>query len=170
MADGWTEPVPDHFIADDMGSPIDLALVGCGKSKKPFGVWPASELYTGTLFRLAYNYARTYHEDTLILSALHGAIEPTLPLARYNVTTSTMFRSELEQWGHTVVGQLLSLYPLTRLTITFLCGQQYIRPVVAAMRKERPAWDHLAPLEGLDLFERLRWFRSKEDPNAIQKP
>lgn len=62
-----------------------ILLVGCGKSKLPHPA-AARDLYTGNLFRSARGYAEASGRPWLILSALHGVVEPEHEIDPYDLT------------------------------------------------------------------------------------
>jgi hypothetical protein len=53
-----------------LGRPVKVALIGCGKSKRP-GRHPARRLYSGPLFRASLEHAEHTADEVLILSALY---------------------------------------------------------------------------------------------------
>ena len=148
------------------GMPLTVALVSCGafKRKEP-GPHRAADLYIGRLFKLAFWHAIDHHDDVMILSALHGLVPPHQELEPYDYAMHQMTRQERGEWGKTVVGELMTHYPMTRLQLTLFAGQAYTQPVVAAIsRAHIQHWGLSQPLQGLDLFERMAWFkRFKEE-------
>lgn len=150
-------------VAMAQGSSLKVALVGCGKRKKPTTVGlPAHELYTGVPFRLAFQHARETADDVHILSALHGLVNPFSLLAPYDFSMVKLAPSKHLEWGRRVLADLRTAYPLTRLNITFYSGQQYIRPIMRAVTDEFAYWTFENPLDGLDMFERISWFKEQE--------
>jgi hypothetical protein len=142
---------------------MEVALVGCGKRKK--GVqqgWPAHELYTGMPFRLAYNHAKETADDVHILSALHGLVDPNSMLTPYDFSMVQLAPSKHLAWGRKVLDDLKVAYPMVRLKIVFYAGEQYIRPIMRAIHDEAAYWTFENPLEGLDLYQRIRWFKDAE--------
>lgn len=143
--------------------PLTVALVGCGKKKKKTRA-RACDIYTGTLFRLAYEYAERTADDVHILSALHGLLPPFQEIESYELPMNRMLIHEQKEWGNSVVSDLFTFYPLTPLRIIFYAGLAYIRPILEAAVDQAGYWDMQMPLEGLDLFERIRWFREQAKP------
>jgi hypothetical protein len=142
-------------------APLMVALVGCSSQKKKNeGGLPARELYTGRLSQMGYRYAMQRGWDVHFLSALHGVVPPHQRLAPYDCSMAQLLTSERMAWGNQVVGELLSFYPLVPLTLIFLAGMSYIRPVLEAIPSQVGYWTYKMPLEGLDLFGRLRWFKA----------
>lgn len=154
--------IPLDVALVESGKPRSVALVGCGKRKfaTEAGV-PAHQLYIGNPFRMSYAHAKETADDVLILSALHGLVEPTHRLAPYDYTMTQMLMSEQREWGINVVRALKVAYPLTPLRIIFYAGGHYVRPVVDALQPELGYWDYIDPLQGLDLFQRLAWFKAQ---------
>ena len=159
-------PLHVALVGSGVVSMRALALVGCGKQKLiTLEKVMARDLYVGRLFRAAFDHALRTADDVLILSALHALVEPTNRLSPYDFTMTQMLISEQIAWGRAVVHALKAHYPLTPLRITFYAGQQYIRPVMRAVG-DSPAgelnyWSFEDPLKGLDLFERLAWFKEQ---------
>lgn len=140
--------------------PIDVALVGCGKMKAVTeSDLPASELYIGNPFKMAFRHAMQTADDVHILSALHGMIPPHKRLAPYDYSMTKMFISDQRKWGIRVLTELKAAYPLTLLRIIFYAGQDYVRPIMDAVTTETSYWAFENPLKGLGLFERLAWFK-----------
>jgi hypothetical protein len=151
-----------HYDASGIDTvPLTIALVGCGKAKRGKGA-PASDLYVGSLFKLALDHAERTADDVHILSALHGLVQPFQYLEPYNMTFSRMFIHEHDHWGQRVVSDIFTNYPMTPLRIVFYAGQQYIRPFLKWSAHQMGYWTWENPLEGLDLFQRLAWFRERK--------
>lgn len=142
-------------------APLMVGLVGCSSQKKRHGGnLPASELYIGRLAQMGYQYSIKRGWDTHFLSALHGVVPPHHTLAPYDCSMAQLLPSEQMEWGTQVVSDLLSFYPLMPLTLIFLAGMSYIRPVLAALHPQVGYWTYKMPLDGLDLFGRMRWFKA----------
>ena len=150
----------DCRVREDTTLPLTVALVGCGKAKRAEPS-PASELYTGSLFRMAYDHAERTADDVHILSALHCLVPPYQVLEPYDLSFPKMFFHEHDEWAQRVYSDLFTCYPMTPLHIVFYAGQQYIRPLVPYLDEQRGYWTWENPLEGLDLFARLKWFRER---------
>lgn len=119
-------------------------------------------MYTGQLFKLAYAHALRNADDVHIISALHGLLSPFDEIDYYDLTLNKMLLSEQRAWADGVVDDLFMSYPLTRLRLVFYAGQAYIRPILEAAYQQSGYWDMENPMEGLDLFQRLRWLREEE--------
>lgn len=138
-----------------------VALVGCGKMKLVTDQnVPARDLYIGNPFKMAFRYASQTADDVHILSALHGLVAPHQRLAPYDFTMTQMFISDQRKWGVRILTELKAAYPLTCLRVIFYAGQHYVRPIMDAITNETNYWTFENPLHGLDLFERLAWFKT----------
>ena len=141
-------------------TPLTVALVGCGKKKRGIRC-KAKDMYVGTLFRLAYTHAERTADDVHILSALHGLLPPFTEIESYQLSINEMLHHEKQDWANGVVSDLFMFYPLTRLRLVFYAGQAYIRPILEAAHEQLSYWEIVDPLKGLDLFERIRWFKAQ---------
>lgn len=149
---------------------ITVALVGCSKQKANHaGGLPASDLYAGRLAQAGLAYARSMGWDVHFLSALHGILPPHARIAPYDLCIQRLLPSERKEWGNRVVGELLASYPLQPLDIIFLAGNAYVEPVLEAIPSQVAYWTYDEPLKGMDLFERLRWFKAQELNVAVSK-
>lgn len=108
-----------------------IVLIACGKAKNPLAHTqpvPASQLYTGTLFRKAWEYAfkLTVPENIYILSAKHGLIKHDTKLKYYDKTLVRATVAEKKEWAQMVLGQMRQngLNPSTDRFI-FLAGRSY---------------------------------------------
>lgn len=141
-------------------TPLQVALVGCGKSKSERINLLAKDLYTGIPFRMAFDHAKNTADDIHILSAMHGLLDPYVHIAPYDMTMVEILPDRHIEWGRQVLADLKAAYPLQRLAITFYAGQQYVRPIMRAITDETAYWTFNNPLEGMGLFERLKWFKA----------
>jgi hypothetical protein len=155
-------PLPLDVALVGSGVCKTVALVGCGKMKAvtESGV-PARDLYIGNPFRMSFRHARETSDDVHILSALHGLVDPSKLLAPYDYSMAQMFISDQRRWGVRILTELKAEYPLTPLRIIFYAGQHYVRPIMEAVTVELDYWSFENPLKGMDLFERLRWFKKQ---------
>lgn len=107
-----------------------VALVGCGASKQDIAA-AARDLYTGTLFRKAAAFADRFMDDWVILSALHGVVDPDTVVEPYNQRLSTR-KSERTEWHQTVLNALSERYDLDSTVFFTLCGKDYREGVEGA--------------------------------------
>ena len=122
-----------------------VALVSCGKSKLTHKA-PARELYTGTLFRLSYEYATQHADQVLILSAKHGVVYPYTELEPYNETLNGKSKHEQKRWAYTV---LQSLPPADHYIV--LAGEAYRKYITQKLRS------YEVPLKGLPFGRQLQY-------------
>lgn len=150
-------------------------LVGCGASKLDRPA-PARELYTGSLFVAARRYVEERGATWLVLSARYGCIDPGQELAPYEMKLAKR-GSELHHWGHCAAGTAIYLSSVwvdrerglgpkaqPPRKFVFLCGVDYARPV--ADRLESWGYQTEQPLAGLQLGERLRWFKERHEEHT----
>jgi hypothetical protein len=146
-----------------LGRPVRVALVGCGRKKRE-GRHPARDLYTGPLFRAALAHAERTADETVILSALHGLIDPADEIAAYDVRLESYRKREREWWAARVVSALALRYPGLAVELTIYAGATYADAVELGLRF-RPAWcrfelrDVRRPLGRLPVGKRLAWFK-----------
>lgn len=84
-----------------------IGLVACSKMKLARPA-PARELYTSPLFRAASIYCEATYDRWLILSALHGLMEPDQVIEPYDVTLRGMPQARQLEWIARVVAQGLA--------------------------------------------------------------
>jgi hypothetical protein len=141
-----------------LGRLPQIGLVGCGKSKRE-GVHAARDLYVGKLFRDAFALSRQEHDETYVLSALHGLVKPDDRLESYDYSLCALRPSEQHRWGHGVVAYLKTLFPdALELRFVLFAGAGYVRPILTAAREKHLAqWSFDDPMAGMGLFQRFRW-------------
>jgi hypothetical protein len=141
-----------------------LFLVGCSAQKLPYRA-PAGFLYTSVLFNKASAYAAA-RGDWLILSALHGVIDPSKPIDPYDRKMPTT-RLARAAWARMVRGQML---PHLGRHIVALCGEDYLgwTSEFAGFRcgTTEPIYTNVfdvdKPLQGLGIGQRLQWLTRTE--------
>jgi hypothetical protein len=137
-----------------LGRPVRVALVGCGKAKRAEES-TAAELYTGSLFRAAYGWAKANADEVFILSALYGLLNPEARVQPYEYKLSSVRKVDRHAWGSRVAGGLASAYVGQDVELVFLAGEDYVAPVCRYAPRN---WARSVPLEGLTLGQRLAWF------------
>lgn len=131
-----------------------FALVSCGKLKLATPA-PAKELYRSTLFKKARAFAEAHYDGWFILSARHGALRPDTLVAPYEEKLSP---GRAEDWATQVVEALgRQLPPGSR--IDFFGGGAYDGVARGLEKLGHPVH---RPLEGLQVGERLRWYKQRE--------
>lgn len=113
---------------------------------------PACELYRSQLFRLARAYAQASGAPWLILSALHGAIEPHQVIEPYDLRLPAS-RAARGPWGARAAGQLLDLVQRRPTTFVSLCGAPYTDTIEQLLAAAGSTVSH--PLRGLGIGQRL---------------
>lgn len=82
-----TYPDTSHDPAPGTGEGAPI-VIACGR-RKAATTRPAAQLYTGSLFTAAARAATATGRQWLILSARHGLIHPTTPIAPYQATLTS---------------------------------------------------------------------------------
>jgi len=82
-----------------------LYLIACSAAKLDRTA-PAADLYQGQAFKLAMRAADQAGADVVILSALHGAVNPAANLAPYNKTLAQMSKHQRAVWAAMTAQQL----------------------------------------------------------------
>ena len=138
------------------GRELHIGLLACsrGKARHPAPA-PARELYASPLFRAARSYAERQYGpgNWLILSALHGLVDPDTILDPYDLSLRELSAREREAWGDRVAVELTDRFPAGTV-LWFHAGTLYrdaIAPVVAHQVR--------FPLAGLGIGEQLAWYR-----------
>lgn len=121
-----------------------LYLIACSAAKLDHSA-PAAQLYTGQAFRLAMAAAERAGADVLILSALHGAVDPTQQLQPYNRALAHMNTQQRKVWAGMVAQQLQQHQGRE---IVVLAGKHYAAAVDAFPNVSRP-------LAGLGIGQQL---------------
>jgi hypothetical protein len=104
-----------------------LVLIACGKEKAAERR-PAVDLYSGPLYRARLALARAlYHADPLILSALHGVVDPWEPLEPYDVEIGDLTRAAAATWGGEVCAEVQRRAEPGELVVVF-AGADYLKP------------------------------------------
>jgi len=134
--------------------PNRIALVCCGKQKLTTAA-PAQELYTSTLFQKTRSYVERNYDGWVVLSALHHVLAPSDVIAPYEFKLG---QQDSDKWAELVVSQLVAqLKPGSCLD--YFGGATYGRVVP---RLEAAGFLVGQPLAGLQVGERLRWFKQRE--------
>lgn len=122
-----------------------LYLIACSAAKLDHAA-PAADLYQGQAFKLATAAAERAGADVIILSALHGAVQPSSQLQPYNRTLAEMNKQQRAVWAGMTAQQL---------------QQHKGRPIVVLAGKNYAAavdgWPNVTrPLAGLGIGQQLR--------------
>lgn len=142
--------------------PMHIVIVGCSSSKLPHPA-PAGDLYTSQLFRMASTWAKANGDRWMILSALHGLIDPTLEVVPYDVKLSSLTHEQRTDWDAkvaTTARDVIEQSPGCRFTL--LAGRAYagwVTPDLPARVAQ--------PLYGLEIGQRLQWFKRQAHEPAL---
>lgn len=114
---------------------IDIALIACCKSKKDTTVpIPASELYTGTLFKSQLAYTRQVlklkDNHIFVLSAKYGLVNITTPVSSYEETLIGKSRSHKLVWSCLVGRCLMRRLGAGVETVWLMAGKAYREPLL----------------------------------------
>ena len=158
-----------------------ILLISCGKSKRDASS-PAGELYTGGLFRAAAAHAEALGHPWAILSARHGLLLPGQLVEPYE---HRLRADEAEGWAGRVAGQIQVWAPDLGLRCRgpeagnqcriwdpavweIHAGRDYTDPLMG--RLTRSQWTVEAPLAGLQVGERLAWYkRAREAREPVRQ-
>jgi hypothetical protein len=134
-----------------------LIIVGCGKAKiwsrgHHVGRVKAQDAYIGSLFKSARRFAEKRGANWLILSAKYGLLRPDQLISDYDVTFGSRGAISSERLGR----QWQRLRDRPAMAVC-LASRRY----VSLLRASIPEGVFIrAPLDGMDLFQRMRWLRS----------
>ena len=144
-----------------------IALIGCSKEKRTNekGCALARDLYVSPLFRAALAHAESIGFDAIyILSAKHGLVQLTDVLGDYDFTMAELDADDRAWWAHHILGFLerhhVPRFSHPNVELTVFAGALYVEPI----RDQLPEWPGftvVAPLEGLQVGERLSWFKQR---------
>lgn len=147
-----------------------LVLVGCAAQKREGGPYPAGQLYTSTLFKLAQRWAEQNGDAWRVLSAGRGLLDPAGPMMSYDTKLQDRPADERERWARGMgwavwcaADYLRDRLEADEVLITCLAGEAYCTwiPHLGTC----PQFDARAmfpirvelPLQGLQIGERLQW-------------
>lgn len=136
-----------------------LYLIACSGSKLETHA-KARDLYTGQAFRFAMEAADRANADVLILSALHGVVDPDAWLTPYNCTLSDMTTADRAEWAQRTAAEL---EPHRHRQIIVLAGKHYAAAVENFPNVTRP-------LEGLGIGEQLAALKQMNKPQTPRRP
>lgn len=128
-----------------------LHLLACVKEKAAQPM-PAADLYRSVWFRKARAFVEAKHAPWLILSALHGVVDPEDVIAPYEQTLMTMRAAERRAWGERVVTQLLERSYEDGGRVVILAGAMYREPISRWLGDRASV-----PMRGLAIGEQLAW-------------
>jgi hypothetical protein len=139
-----------------MSTQVTAILIGCVAQKQALAGL-AKDLYVSELFRRRRAYAEATERPWLILSALHGIVDPEVLLEPYEMTLKKLPKGVRETWGHRVVDQLQSRFgPLSGLTFEIHAGEEYVASIARLLGARGALL--VRPLHGLRLGQQLQWY------------
>lgn len=144
-----------------LGRPVRVGLVGCGKQKRA-GSWPARELYTSPLFRLALAEAERSCDEVCVLSALHGLVPLDRVIASYDTSLYDKCADARRGWAHTAGEELGHRFSGLCVELVLYAGEGY----APDWRFFPSGWSWSEPLAGLGIGERLRWLKEQGQQRA----
>ena len=156
-------PVPSRT---PVGHPV-CVLIGCVSRKEPTAR-AAKDLYRTELFSRRRAYAERSGHPWLIVSALHGAIDPDDVIEPYDRRISDLDRAERRELAARIADQLEQRFgDLQRTTIEVHAGEEYVTMLGTSLP---PRGVQLVnPLRGLRIGEQLAWY-GKHVPIADPRP
>lgn len=133
-----------------------IGLVACSKSKLDHAA-PARELYTGTLFKYASQYAERECDRWYILSAEHGLVHPDTVIEPYDLSLYWLSSPEYIAWGENVRAQLTMVRDRSCvITWMVLAGAVYHDPIVGGV------FDVVElPLAGMGIGQQIAWLKEQ---------
>lgn len=137
-------------------------IVGCGATKAATPQ-PAADLYIGPLFKAARRHAEASGLPWRILSAEHGLLHPSTVVAPYD---HQLAASEVSALGASLRPQLdalavgVGLSIPAELRVELHAGRLYADALNAAQAS------FSTPLAGLQIGQRLRWYKMQREAGA----
>lgn len=132
-------------------TPEIVVLVSC-VSRKRSEPHPAQDLYCSDWFKKARIFAETFGDRWLILSALHGIIEPEEIIEPYDHTLYGQKKQERASWASRTARTLRSSIP-PKSKIIILAGEIYREFLIPELADR---YEIEIPLEGLGIGQQLR--------------
>lgn len=132
-----------------------VALIGCG-AQKAARTCPAREMYRSQLFQAALRWALLHCDRVFILSAKHGLLRLDDVVEPYDETLPHNVAGRLA-WGRKVGAQIVGAVGEIEARLVVLAGEKY----ADAVSFDDPEWEYEweEPLRGLEIGERLAWFK-----------
>lgn len=137
-----------------------IALVSCGKRKRPERC-RARDLYTGTLFRRASEYAEVLYGEWYIISALHNLLDPEDMVSPYERVMSPRL-ADRYRWALITANDIgARLKPGRGSTFVLLAGGRYTWPLTEIL--EARGYECETPLAsaGNGIGARVGWLNDR---------
>ena len=120
-----------------------IILIQCSGKKMPH-MAKAKDLYIGPLKNTILFAKRNFpNAEILILSALHGLVDPETEIDPYNVSCKELSKTEQKAWASRVTSQLSQKSSLVEDQFIILAGVCYREYLLPSLR------NYIIPMEGL---------------------
>jgi hypothetical protein len=149
-------------LACDTWSIADVTsiLLGCVSTKRSERAI-AKDLYCSPLWLRRRAYAESSGHAWLIVSALHGLVDPEELLDPYDLALTTLSAADRRAWGERVVRGLAERFKdLNGAVFEVHAGSHYRTAIAAPLQREGGAIT--APLANLSLGRQLAWYAAAE--------
>ena len=113
-------------------------------------------MYTGSLTRAAIRHADRAGHPWFVVSALWGLVEPGQMVEPYNVRVTELDARAQALLGEQVARVLRERVPRARV-VEAHAGEAYLRVLRGPLQAQ--GFTVEAPLAGMEIGERLRWYR-----------
>lgn len=140
-----------------MSAPI--VIIGCGASKRS-SASPASELYTGNLYRARLEYARGLGGPHFILSGLLGLVPASSIVEPYEYDLRRAARADRDAWSVRVAGSISRCIDRAAPLVVLASGP-YLAPLELLQ-----GFTFDVPARGLALGESLSWFKRTREARS----
>lgn len=146
--------MPGHQERPDEATALLLGCVSLKRSERA----PAKDLYCSPLWRRRRAYAESSGRPWLILSALHGLVDPDELLDPYDLSLTHLSAAERRAWGERVVDALAKrLDVLTDTIFEVHAGGHYRTPIAAPLKRRGARIE--APLAHISgVGRQLAWY------------
>jgi hypothetical protein len=164
VPDSQPEPAPPPSPGDPVPS-SRVVLVSCTLRKlgRPA---PARDLYRGTVFDKAREYAEDAGLRWFVVSAKYGLLDPDDVVGPYDLRLEDREARYREVWGRFVAAQLAERMPLSGATVEAHASRSYVEPLREPL--ERAGATLVTPLEGLRQGERLSWYGHRSATASVR--
>lgn len=141
-----------------------IVLISCTKSKNESAKerpLPAKDLYTGAIFKKAYQYAKQLNPDrTYILSAKYGLLKPAEKICYYNETLKNKSSQVRRLWADRILDQLKKeRLNLDQDEFIILAGQTYCKDLTGPANSGKIS-RYETPYEGKRIGEILHFLNT----------
>lgn len=119
----------------------------------------AADLYRSDWFRKARTYVEETGDRWFVLSAAHGLVKPSQPLAPYDATLRDLTGAQRRLWGEKTLRQLRrAIGPRHAGPIIFLAGRLYREPLLAFAGDRA-----VIPMQGMGIGQQKAWLAKQID-------